>query len=117
MKSIEVGRFGDVRELNYNDANGNTEAVGTLSTTDVERLLLGIADAYAGSRSKRGTRIRELATELAKEYYRDSGLNITVRAHVAIGKTIVLDSPRLTTDGEPLKKLNADLKALSKKVR
>lgn len=117
LKSVEVENFGDVVEMRYNDGSGNTEAVGVLNPVDVERLLLGIAEGYAGAKSARGRRIRDLAAELAKEYYRDSGLLVKTRALVAIGKTVTLGSPKLEIGDEPQRQTEKALKAFSKKVR
>lgn len=103
--------------MRYNDESGNTEAVGVLNPVDVERLLLGIAEGYAGAKSVRGRRIRDLATELAREYYRDSGLHVRTRALVATGKTVALGSPKLEIGDEPIEQTKKALKASFKKIR
>ena len=88
IERIEL--FGDIHKIEFDPDRKKFQGVGRVSPTDVSRLLDKVAEHYAPAKSKRGKRIAELSSELAKLVKADCDFYADTYSFIANGLTLLL---------------------------
>ena len=84
--------LGDVHRLRYEASRKQMVADVLLSPTDVRRLLDTMSTYYAGAKTKRRQRLRELSEELAKLVEQDCTFFVEGTAYVSTGSAVRLSN-------------------------
>jgi hypothetical protein len=100
-KIERVDLFGDTRKIAFDTERKQFLGVGRVSPTDVSRLLEKLAEHYGPAKTKRGKRIAELSTELAKLVKTDCDFYADTYSFIAGGLMMLLNTDQQVIKMKP----------------
>ena len=96
-----VDMFGDTYKIAFDMERKQFQGVGRVWPTDVSRLLEKLAEHYGPAKTKRGKRIAELSSELAKLVKADGSFYADTYSFIASGLTMQLNTDQQVIKMKP----------------